>query len=363
MSTPIESRVRLPRVERPDGIARYFRDIRTIPLLTKDDEYRLFSRLDELRREFFQLLAALDESCRSAVFEGDFPGSPFRSYDRIEDVCTKLHLYVAEHPDQHLKQLVDQAYRYRSEIQLLRHKAVESNLLFVAEIAGKYLHFGLPYLDLIQAGNTGLMEAVDPYDQNHGTRFLTYAIWHIRKAILRALKYESRTIRLPDHVLKKFRRMKEAQAEFLKEEGRLPSTSELAKRMGARPEAVEELFIVLLDTVSFDAPRGDAPDAEPMSANIPAPSPTRAQRHEHLEELERLLNRLLTHLTDRQRRVLRLRFGLNGAPCLNLEQIGTMLDVTREAIRQLEQKALRKMRRLVTKKEFAILVRFLDTRG
>lgn len=352
---------RSTRHERSDEVSRYFQDIRGIPMLSREDEHRLFSRLDALRGEFSLLLATLAQTCQAALFDGEVPSGAALSSGYIDAVCTKLHLYAAEHSDQRLTVIVEQAYRHRTEMQYLRNKAVESNLRFVANIASKYTNMGLSYIDLIQAGNVGLMEAVDPYDQNHGTRFLTYAIWHIRKSILRALANEARTIRLPTYVLTKFKRVKEAQARFLKEHGRLPSISELAKSMHARLDAIEDVFTVVLDTVSFDAPLGDDRDAEAYSTTIPAPSPTSEERQSDLQELQRLLNRLLTHLTPRQVSVLRLRFGLNGAPQLRLQEIGNKLQVSREAIRQMERKALIRARKLVKKEEFAILARYLGT--
>jgi RNA polymerase primary sigma factor len=285
-----------------DTISLYLKEMARVPLLTPEEETSLAKRLERGRRAQRKL-------------ERD-------GYDEEEAARLRRDVVQGERARDHL---------------------IKANTRLVVSIAKKYMGQGVPFSDLIQEGNLGLMKAVEKFDYRRGYKFSTYATWWIRQAITRALADQGRTIRVPVHMSDRIRKLHQVSRQLEQVWGRKPTPEELAEEMGLEPSKVRWMLRVSRHPVSLERPVGEEEDSElgNFIEDEDAPTPPDAAYHHMLQEK---LEDVLATLTPREARILRLRFGLQNGRSYTLEEVGKKFGLTRERIRQIEGQALRKLR-------------------
>ncbi|HEX3540842.1 MAG TPA: RNA polymerase sigma factor RpoD [Acidimicrobiales bacterium] len=289
-----------------DPVRMYLKEIGKVPLLTASEEVTLAKCVEEGLRATGRLVDRVDSSD---------PVDPW---------------------------LVARDERIRRDGIQAKRLLVEANLRLVVSIAKRYRNRGMAFLDLIQEGNLGLMRAVDKFDYTKGFKFSTYATWWIRQAITRAIADQARTIRIPVHMVETINKVVRVQRQLLQDQGREPTLEELAEKTELTPSRVREILRISQETVSLEQPMGDDDFSlsdliEDEGAIAPSEAATRAM-------LNDAVNQALSELTEREQKVVRLRFGLDDGHMRTLEEVGKEFGVTRERIRQIESKTLAKLR-------------------
>src|SRR6266404_1173811 len=277
-----------------DPVRMYLREIGRVPLLSAEEEVRLAQRMERGRAEL-------------------------------------------------LKPVTSRSYRLIDDGEEAQRRLTEANLRLVVSVAKKYIGRGMSLLDLIQEGNIGLIRAVEKFDYTKGYKFSTYATWWIRQAITRAIADQARTIRIPVHMVETINRLIRISRRLLQDLGREPTSEEIAEQMEISPEKVREIIKVSQEPVSLETPIGEEDDSHlgDFIEDHTALAPADAASHQLLKEQ---VEDVLESLTERERKVLQLRFGLDDGRSRTLEGVGKEFHVTRERIRQIEAKALRKLR-------------------
>ncbi len=257
-----------------------------------------------------------------------------------------VRMYLKEIGRVHLlsaKEEIELAQRIEEGDEEAKRRLAEANLRLVVSIAKRYVGRGMLFLDLIQEGNMGLIKAVEKFDYNKGYKFSTYATWWIRQAITRAIADQARTIRIPVHMVETINKLIRVQRQLLQDLGREPTPEEVSEEMDLTPDKVREILKIAQEPVSLETPIGEEDDSHlgDFIEDQEALAPSDAAAYELLKEQ---LEDVLDTLTDREENVLRLRFGLDDGRTRTLEEVGKVFGVTRERIRQIEAKALRKLR-------------------
>jgi RNA polymerase primary sigma factor len=257
---------------------------------------------------------------------------------KLQEIEQKTHFSIHEIKDVNRRMSIGEAKARRAKKEM-----VEANLRLVISIAKKYTNRGLQFLDLIQEGNIGLMKAVDKFEYKRGYKFSTYATWWIRQAITRSIADQARTIRIPVHMIETINKLNRISRQMLQEMGREPSPDELAERMEMPEDKVRKVLKIAKEPISMETPIGDDEDSHlgDFIEDIAVLSPVDSATGEGLKEATR---EVLSSLTPREAKVLRMRFGIDMNTDHTLEEVGKQFDVTRERIRQIEAKALRKLR-------------------
>jgi len=323
----------------------YLRDMGATPLLTKEGEVRLARELQESREACARLFRRLPRRCRDQALNGDRRGPALGSkwpLERLEESYQRLVDYTRIHDDESASRVASEIRREKRRVDRARNALIEANLRLVTHIVKKYAKQGIPFMDLIQEGNIGLMRAVEKFEYEKGYKFSTYAYWWIKQAITRAIADKARLIRIPVHVGEKLKRVQRVSDALGEELGRPPTPAEIAKRMRLSTGKVRELLQVVQEPQSLDSFRndGELPGALYFLADPNAADPLDRTLSRELKEKMRAA---LGVLDAREEQIIRLRFGIGHDEAHTLEEIGRAVNLSRERVRQIEGLALRKI--------------------
>lgn len=299
----------------PDTLAIYLKNISKYKLLNVNNEIELSERMDHIRKQLSQLDDMLDN----------------------DDLTFKDHY--------------DRKKIYEYELDAIKEKMIQANLRLVVSIAKKYQHRGLSLLDLINEGNIGLIEAVERFDYTKGCRFSTYGTWWIRQAVIKSIADKGRVIRIPIHMLNTIKKCYFVTKHLTQEYQRDPTPEEISDYLNISAEKVKEILSLSQETASLDSTVDDD-NATKLSDLIRDPNTTEPFEAVFKTTLKERISQVLNELSDREKKIIQLRFGLDGEEALTLEETGHIMGITRERVRQIQEKAKNKLRHIKIIKDF-----------
>jgi RNA polymerase primary sigma factor len=330
--------------------------------LTPEKVELLYDELNEMGVQIVDAAKAAEEADERSRESGEFfTKEEIEDADNLRlDDSVKMYLKtIGQIPLLTPEEEIYYAKRYRDGDLTSKQKLIEANLRLVVSIAKKYLNRGMSFLDLIQEGNIGLIRAVEKFDLDRGFKLSTYATWWIRQAISRALADQAELIRKPVHMVETITKLGRASKEIQQREGREPSNKEIAQEMGINEEKVREILKVAQKPISLEKPIGN--DKDSQFQDFQENKNTVSPEIETMYQLMRSkIDKILQTLSAREQRVIRLRYGLDDGHSRTLEEVGREFNVTRERIRQIEMKALKKLKHSSRKKQFVGLIEFCD---
>lgn len=350
----------------------YFRTFRSLPLLGKEKELELAKCIDESSEN---IRSVLTNAIQAAGAPGDRPeilealhalteirglsGLSAPALNEAEEQLAGLRTALSGRGlktrmlGKRLQRLQHELAKHRVQLERAKEELVQRNLRLVVDIAKRFTGRGLGFLDLIQEGNIGLMRAAERFQYRKGFKFSTYATWWIRQGILRAVADQSRTIRVPVHTTEAWQRMIKISHRLAQKLGREPSNEEIALTLAVKPERVQQTTQAFLEPISFDQPNADGETF--LGDCLPDDQASPPDEHLQEEQMRTQLHRLLRVLTPREEQVIRLRFGIGNGQSRTLEEVGKLLNVTRERIRQIEVLAMKKLREPTIKAQLATM--------
>jgi RNA polymerase primary sigma factor len=319
-----------------DPIRAYLHEIGKIPLLSAEEEVFFAKKIEEAEKELLDLIATLAKDTKEITY--------VKAQKLIQKGLKRNPAIEAAR-----KRIEEKDKKFMSKVLKegleAKHLLTTANLRLVVSIAKNYLKRGLDLLDLIQEGNLGLMRAVDKFEYRKGFKFSTYATWWIRQAITRAIADQARTIRVPVHMIETINKLSKVSSQLASKLGRKPSTKEIAEAMDLSIDKVNDIIKIAQKPQSLEAPmNGEDSESTSLSDIIPDNFAAPPAELATWSYLKKQINEILASLSDRERKVLELRFGLRDGVARTLEEVGHEFNVTRERIRQIEAKALRRMK-------------------
>ena len=350
----------------------YFRTFRSRPLLDKKEELELAKCIDESSRTIRGVLTNVIQSVSALGDKPEFheavhslteirglSGLSAPALNEAEERLSGLRNVLptrglkARMVGKRLQRLQRELADNRARLERAKEELVQRNLRLVVDIAKRFTGRGLGFLDLIQEGNVGLMRAAERFQYRKGFKFSTYATWWIRQGILRAVADQSRTIRVPVHTTEAWQRMIKTSHRLAQKLGREPSHEEIALALATKPERVQHTMQAFWEPISLDQPNAEGEQF--LDDCLPDDHASPPDEHLQEEQMRTQLYRLLRVLTPREEQVIRLRFGIGNGESRTLEEVGKLLNVTRERIRQIEVLALKKLREPVIKEQLAAM--------
>ena len=327
-------------------LGRYLHEMGLTPLLDERQEVQLASQLQHARVAIATLAQTLPESCREFTLEGDATGPtlgvawPFCDLEQFFD---KLTNYAATKPDVVVTSALREIRVHKKLMDEARDGLILANLRLVVHVAKKYAKSEMPFLDLIQEGNFGLLRAVERFEHDRGNKFSTFAFWWIKQGIERAIADKSRTIRIPAHVNEDMRKVALASRDLAQNLGRPAEPNEIAAQLGMPIETVDEALSVVREPIPLES-RSDDRDGYDLANSVPDDRVPSAFQDATQREIRQRIDFMLRNLNSREETIIRMRFGIGHEASRTLQQIGEKLLISRERVRQLEALALSKIK-------------------
>ena len=327
-------------------LGRYLNEMGSTPLLDERQEVDLASRFRDARVAIARLAQALPAGCREFALEGDESGPALGvlwPLIRLERFFDKLANYAAHHPDVAVNSAFRAMRAQKKSLDDARDGLILANLRLVVHVAKKYAKSELPFLDLIQEGNVGLLRAVEGFEHGRGNKFSTYAFWWIKQGIERAIADKSRTIRIPAHVNEDLRKVALASRDLTQDLGRPPTPGEIAAQLGMPLDTVDDALSVVREPIPLES-RSDDRDGYDLANSVPDERVPSAFQDATHREIRQRIDVMLRKLNSREEAIIRMRFGIGHEASRTLQQIGEKLLISRERVRQLEALALSKIK-------------------